>query len=410
MKENNRLPVRNIHAFALCTIVTLIIITGLVGVVSGHTVNLISPENNTITNLNNNSLQFIYNHTGSLTGVVNCILYLDGNSVNYSMDVAANTNQSVYSNQSWNEGTHYWYVNCTNGTDTESSLDIGQNYTFTADFTPPNITSWYTNATNASSPHDLMFLVSANDSIFFNITVENPDNDTSYMWFVNKTDQNNNASNFTFDVPDCDHQSDPSSCIWEIHVIANDSAGNEAHHEWVISTLNESEAPDFFEYFTDKKAQGRTDTDPWGRALPEWSGSFSGETSECSIKAGYVDISYPSSITEGTWIFRYKFKYSTDDAEQMDKTGGNIYFYPFYTHGILSYNWGKFWDAHHHCVIESWLHGERTQFSMDYDGAGTYEDGEWHKVVLIRKGNYFYAFKEIKHQSLPESKTGRRES
>jgi len=102
---------------------------------SGHTVNLISPKNNTTTNLNNNSLQFVYNHTGSLTGVVNCTLYLDGNPVNYSTDVPANTSQSVYSNQSWSEGSHYWYVNCTNGISQESSLDIGQNYTFT--FTPP---------------------------------------------------------------------------------------------------------------------------------------------------------------------------------------------------------------------------------------------------------------------------------
>jgi len=141
MKEGNRLPVRNIYTFALCVIVTLIIITGLIGVVSSHTVNLISPANNSYTNLNNKLLQFVYNHTGTLTGIVNCTLYIDGNPVNYSINVPANTSWTVYSNQSWNEGTHYWYVNCTNGTDTESSLDIGQNYTFTADFTPPNITN-----------------------------------------------------------------------------------------------------------------------------------------------------------------------------------------------------------------------------------------------------------------------------
>ena len=118
---------------SLAVIYFMLLFAG-VGVVSAHTVNLISPENNIITNLNNNSLQFIYNHTGTLTGIVNCILYLDGNPVNYSIDVPANTSQSVYSNQSWSEGTHYWYVNCTNGTSQESSLDVGQNYTFTADF------------------------------------------------------------------------------------------------------------------------------------------------------------------------------------------------------------------------------------------------------------------------------------
>ena len=134
------------------------------------TIYLVSPENNSHTNLNNNSLQFVYNHTGSLTGVVNCTLYLDGNPVDYSTDVPANEDKAVYSNRSWIEGTHHWYVNCTNGTATESSLHISQNYTFTADFSPPNITSWYTNATNTSSPQDLMFLVSANDSISVSYT------------------------------------------------------------------------------------------------------------------------------------------------------------------------------------------------------------------------------------------------
>ena len=132
------------------------------GIVSGHTVYLISPENNTTTNLNNNSLQFVYNHTGSLTGIVNCTLYLDGNPVNYSTNVPASTNQSVYSNQSWSGGNHYWYVNCTNGTDTESSLDIGQNYTFTADFTPPNITNVRNATPMATTVHILWNLTNFN--------------------------------------------------------------------------------------------------------------------------------------------------------------------------------------------------------------------------------------------------------
>jgi len=374
--------------------------------VASAAVYLISPPNGTYTNQNNDTLQFVFNHTGSLTGIVNCTLYIDSIAVNYTENVPANEDVVLYSNKSWSEGEHFWYVNCTNETAQESSLDTGDNFTFIADFTAPNITSWFTNATNASSPQDLMFLVVANETILFNITVNETHLD-SFVWMVNKVDQNNNASNFTFSVPCCNSSVDPSECIWEIHVMVNDSAGNEAHQEWVISTLNESEAPDIFDYFTDKKIRNRTETDPWGRALPEWSGSLvnlSGWTpttiSECSIKAGYVDIRIPSSITEGTWIFRYKFKYSLEEQQG----GGHVKFYPIYKYKTLYYSWEKCWDAHHHCVIGSWLHGEETDFSMDYDGAATYEDGKWHKVVLIRKGNYFYAFKEIKHKSLPESK------
>jgi len=125
--SKNILRMRNL-GFILCFLVALIYIVGVAEVISnptGHTVYLISPENNTITNQNNNSLQFVYNHMGSLTGVVNCTLYLDGNPVDYSTDVPANTTHTVYSNQSWSEGTHYGYVNCTNGTAMDSSLSVG---------------------------------------------------------------------------------------------------------------------------------------------------------------------------------------------------------------------------------------------------------------------------------------------
>jgi hypothetical protein len=64
------------------------------------TVYLFSPLNNTWTNEDNNTLQFIYNHTGALTGIVNCTLFIDGIAVNDSYDVPANVNIVVYSNQS----------------------------------------------------------------------------------------------------------------------------------------------------------------------------------------------------------------------------------------------------------------------------------------------------------------------
>jgi len=391
MKEGNRLPVRNIHAFALCTIVTLIIITGLVGVVSGHTVNLISPENSAITNLNNNSLQFIYNHTGSLTGIVNCTLYIDGNPVNYSTDVPANTSQIVYSNLSWSEGTHYWYVNCTNGTSQESSLDIGQNYTFTADFTPPNITSWYTNATNASSPQDLMFLVGVNDSVFFNITV-NESNLDSFVWLVNKADQSNNASNFTFIIPDCDHTYNPSSCIWEIHVIVNDSAGNEDHHEWVISTLSINEAPDMFDYFTDGSITNRTETDPWGRFLKNWtieSGTpylnrnclYASENT-----GGTATLTLPSTAKYGTWKYKIYFPMTGNSGLYT-----RLEFYPYGDYPrMLMQEEG---DAHDRFKFEknasAWAY-------LSHD-SGWYLKNKWVNITIVHTKDsiWYYYFDDV---------------
>ena len=237
----------------------------------------------------------------------------------------------------------------------------------------PSIVAWSSsggNTTNKDNPQDLMYLVQPGDEITFSVTANESCN---FTWEVNKVEEKNTTSSsttdsFTFTVPSLNCSYDPSECIWEIHVKAFNDNG-EAHHEWVISTLNESEAPDIFDYFTDKKIQNRTETDPWGRALPEWSGSLENISgwspttiSECSIKAGYVDIHIPSSITEGTWIFRYKFKYSLEER----KGGGHVTFYPIYSNELY-YSWNKWWDAHHHCVIGSWLHGEETLFSMDYD-------------------------------------------
>ncbi|MFH1433098.1 MAG: hypothetical protein ABIG84_07835 [archaeon] len=89
-----------------------------------HTVYLVTPLNNSYTSQTNDTLQFVYNHTGSLAGVVNCTLLIDDVAVNYTENVAADTNTAVLSNQTISESQHSWWVNCTNGTDTESSVDI----------------------------------------------------------------------------------------------------------------------------------------------------------------------------------------------------------------------------------------------------------------------------------------------
>ncbi len=74
-----------------------------------HTVYLVSPMNNSYTSQTNDSLQFVYNHTGSLSGVVNCTLLLDDIAVNYTEGVAADTNTAVYSNQTIAEGQRYLF-------------------------------------------------------------------------------------------------------------------------------------------------------------------------------------------------------------------------------------------------------------------------------------------------------------
>ncbi|NOQ55212.1 MAG: hypothetical protein GQ477_00215, partial [Nanohaloarchaea archaeon] len=131
-----------------------------------HTVYLVSPGNNSYTNNNNDTLAFNFNHTGFLTGVVNCILYLDGTAVKYTTDVTADQNTAVYSNVSITETTHNWWVNCTNGTGGESSIDVGGNFTFTADYTPPHSINTCQDLTIENGNYILMQDISSSETCF----------------------------------------------------------------------------------------------------------------------------------------------------------------------------------------------------------------------------------------------------
>ncbi|RJS75398.1 PEGA domain-containing protein, partial [Methanophagales archaeon] len=243
----------------------------------------------------------------------------------------------------------------------------------------PSITDWSSTGgkpTNKDNPQDLMYLVQPGDEITFSITTSEPCN---YNWSVNKVDQDINSNTFTFTVPSLNCSEDPSECIWEIHIKAYNDNG-EAHHEWVISTLNESEAPDIFDYFTDKKVQGRTETDPWGRALPEWSSSF--DVSRAFVK-GSVGTNWetyiPSTIAHGTWKFGYKC---------------GITFYPLYYNSGACFHWKEeCGGAHHHCMIYNRARGE--DFSIEYDCASPYGpvENDWFNVTIIRtQDGWYYMF------------------
>jgi len=133
----------------------------------GASVYLVSPPNDTYTNENNDTLKFIYNRTSSLSGVINCTLYLDGVPVNYTTSVPPNQEILVYSNTSILEGKHHWWVNCTNGTQDESSLSVGHNFSFYVDRGPPIVDFVNPTPANGSalSQNYVEINASINDSI-----------------------------------------------------------------------------------------------------------------------------------------------------------------------------------------------------------------------------------------------------
>ena len=268
----------------------------------------------------------------------------------------------------------------------------------------PSIISWDNNYTNNQ---DIMFSVTQGSVINLNITT-NEIIDT-HTWLINKVDQSNNANSFTWTVP-------KEKDIYEVHLKVSNADG-EDHIEWVISTLNSSEAPDIFDYFADKKTQSRTDTDPWGRPLPEW------EASGLDINNRYLLIedggsgalmTTPCNVAYGTWKWKWKY----DKGGQHFEYGNPILIESFLlsTTEWLSHSTNRFykyWEEvdHHHlfqfsvdsksenivsnlayCHIDCWSSG-----FMLPEG-----DTDWHDVTVIRtEDGWFYTF--IDGELLPDT-------
>ena len=271
------------------------------------------------------------------------------------------------------------------------------------------ITDWWNSKTGDS---DRMFVAGSNEKITFRITTKGCD---QFRWLVNKRPVAEGRTMFTWTVPEYKD-------IFEIHVIAS-GKGTEAHHEWVVSNMRVSEAPSFFDYFADGALKDRSETDPWGRKLPEWkTHSFSGEwpkpfpdmvvfgndppknwfkravelppdPSFCflqpsSIKTSEHVISYLSAEAKsvfGTWKLRFRFPNGYSPLE-----GGWCHFnYRFaYCNGYLAF---PMWitissDNRHH------LRPGSTRWGMDFCSYFKPEK-RWYELTIIRdKDRYVYTF------------------
>ena len=244
----------------------------------------------------------------------------------------------------------------------------------------PSITDWSSSGgttQNKDNNQDIMYLVQQGDVITFNVTATGTE-PIAYEWQVNKVvDVSATTNTFIWTVPN-------EKSIWEIHLKASNAEG-EDHIEWVVSTLNASEAPDIFDYFTDKKTQGRTETNPWGRSLPNWSISM-------NTAKGFVESptegTIPSSISYGTWKFRY---YPKTAVSQYN----DLRFRPYETSGA-SFQWEEeCHGSHHHCMLR--YSEPDIDYSVEYDCGGPYGETEevhhWWEITIIRTSdNFTYAF------------------
>ncbi len=193
----------------------------ILNVYNHSTVYLVSPLNDSYTNQNNSTLAFTYNHTGALTGTVNCTLYVEGDAVNYTASVAADTNTLAYSNTTITEAAHNWWVNCTNGTDTESSVDVGGNWTINVDLTHPTEPTLIMPANNTNSTDNTPDLnwTTVTEDAFANYTVQ-VDDDSAFV----SVDYAYNTTTIT--ESNYSVISSWTDAKWYWRVIAHDTASN----------------------------------------------------------------------------------------------------------------------------------------------------------------------------------------
>lgn len=182
---------------------------------AGITINLESPSDNFRDHVD--PTNFTFNVTNADNSTVPCDLYIDDvkNATNNSV---ANHTTSVFS-VSMSDGSHTWYVNCSDLDETETS----STWTYIADYTQPVI--------NSVTP------VSANTTIFtgFNMTFEGNVTDDS-VYRVNRTiyypngtvfynnysgDLSNGTTSYSWDITF--NTTDEPNGVWDYYIQSSDS-------------------------------------------------------------------------------------------------------------------------------------------------------------------------------------------
>jgi len=241
------------------------------------------------------------------------------------------------------------------------------------------ISSWFNTKTGDKKR---MFLARSGEKISFTVICEGAE---KYEWRVNKKVQKDTGKTFTWTVPD-------DKGIWEIHVRA--SKGNaEARNEWVVSTLKVSEAPDFFDYFTDGRFSNRRQTDPWGRRLPEWKVKHSWGIAPQAVrfmlepgkegeKCTYA-ITAPSTTAYGTWRFKFRFPMGYFIPPNGGSGPRTSLYYEFIGGSTgHAYRYNKVSDSHNY-FYEVYYPGN-VRLHMDEDSGFTQGRG-WYTVTIIRR-------------------------
>lgn len=178
-------------------------------------VNLVAPGNDTWTN--NATPTFTYNFTDEvLTGDVSCTVRVDGTDVGTNTSVLNDTNYDVISNRNLSDGSHSWFVNCTNGTNNEES----EYRTLNIDVLRPNIIaifpandSWTNDSTpdfkfkfidDASTIASCTLIIDNNESGTNSSVLNNTDTiitanaslseESNHNWYITCTDQGLNTN------------------------------------------------------------------------------------------------------------------------------------------------------------------------------------------------------------------------
>jgi len=175
---------------------------------------LYAPANN---DRDNTDLQVDFVVTDDDNSTLDCDLYIDG-TLNASNSSVVN-NTHTYFSPDWSEGSHQWYVNCTDAV----NVNVSDTYTFTLDLTQPFITSILPSYLNTTIYTGYSMSISGNvtDNSLFrgNMTIFYPNSTLFY---------NNYTGNLTVNTTEY-------SWLWAFNTTLEPNGLWELHLDWADS-------------------------------------------------------------------------------------------------------------------------------------------------------------------------------
>lgn len=123
------------------------------------------PTNGTFNSSTNNTQPFVFKYLNNTVAFANCSMYLDNMYVANNISTKNNTNTTFYSNASFSDGFHQWYVYCYNASSTPTNMTSAITDLIIDTTAPYQLNILYPQDSLNTSNATILFALSALDNV-----------------------------------------------------------------------------------------------------------------------------------------------------------------------------------------------------------------------------------------------------